>query len=379
MMQANGTEPQNLIGTWQYHLDYVRKSDNFKDNQKEQILKGLSKLREFFSDEWLKEEIKSGYYHHPLVSYMSNYAPWSQLKLVDFANRLDSISNVPRFEKLLESLKNPEQYGGAESESDSLYKLKTAGFNLELYPNIGVGKRKADIKATIENNSYFFEITTLQPSLKEIAVSHTFNSLTFPYTFMDHDEIIVQCKIYKALAEPRIKELKNKIEQAITQVRQNKEFVYIGEPGIIDYLIVHKKMEEISGPGFLVDDVRRLEAKFWDEVKQLPKDRPSIIVIYANLIYFSEDAGSFYSGLAYEIEDTVFAHDNLVMGIIIGNEAGFRDGGTTIENPSYLFVKTYLNDLMSESTLIVKNRYSRFAILPTNENIVAAYIRAPKP
>ena len=48
------------------------------------------------------------------------------------------------------------------------------------------------------------------------------------------------------------------------------------------------------------------------------------------------------------------------------------------ENPSYLFAKTYVNDLMSESTLIVKNRYSQFATLPTNENVVAAFIGAPK-
>ena len=238
----------------------------------------------------------------------------------------------------MERLKDPEQYGGAESESDSLYRLKTAGFDLELYPNIGVGKRKADIKASIGNNNYFFEITTLQPSLKAVKASHTFDSLTFPYTFMYHGEIIVQCKIHKALAEPRIKELKNKIEQAITQVRQNEEFAYIGEPGIMDYLIVHNKMEgkldtllskfgmkkEISGPPILVDDVRRLEGKFWDEVRQLPKDKPSVIVMYGNLTYFSGDAADFYGGLAYQIEDTIFDHNNLIMGVIIGHEAGFK-------------------------------------------------------
>lgn len=395
MTQENvpdGPESQNRVGTWQYHLDYIRKSDNFDDDEKAHIISGLSKLREFFTDDWLRETTETGRLRHPLISYMSNYAPWCQSWLVDLADRLDCIRSVPRFDKLMERLKDPEQYGGAEPESHSICRLKASGFEVELYPRIGVGKREADLRATIGDDNYFFEITSLQSSMKAIAASHTFDSLTFPYSFMHHDELTVQCKIHKALAEPRIKELKKKIERAMSQVRQNRSFAYIGELGIMDYLIVHNEVANelnallnqfgmqkgISGPAFVVDDVRRLEAKFWDEVKQLPKDKPSVIVIYGNLTYFSGDAADFYSALAYEIEDTVFAHNNLVMGVIIGREAGFRDRGTTIENPSYLFAKTYLNDLMSESTLVVKNRYSQFATLPTNEDVVAAFIGASK-
>jgi len=66
------------------------------------------------------------------------------------------------------------------------------------------------------------------------------------------------------------------------------------------------------------------------------------------------------------------------MGIIIGREAGIRDQGTTIANQGYVFSKTYLNDLLSESTLIIKNRYSHFTNLPANEAIIAAFIQASK-
>jgi len=327
----DGSESRTRLGTWQHHLDYIRKSDSFDDDEKARILSGLSKLREFFPDDWFSEVVQTGRLRHPLVSYMSNYAPWSQSWLVDFAERLGYIKSVPGFDKLLERLKDPEQYSGAEPESHGIYRLRNAGFDVELYPKIGTGKRKADLRASIDDSNYFFEVTSLQPSLKAVAASRTFDLLTFPYSFMFHGEVIVQCKIHKVLAEPRIGELKNKIEKAIEEVRQNMKFAYVGEPGIIDYLIVHNEMASqldallsqfgmergVSGPAFAVDDVRRLEAKFWDEVRQLPKDKPSVIVIYGNLTYFSGDAGDFYNALAYEIEDTVYAHNNLIMGIII--------------------------------------------------------------
>jgi hypothetical protein len=263
---------------------------------------------------------------------------------------------------------------------------------VELYPKIGTGKLKADLKASIGDSTYFFEITSLHTSLKAVRASHTFDSLSSPYSFMYHGELTISCQIHKALAEPRIKELKNKIEQAIGQVRQSKQFAYIGEPGIIDYLIVHNEIsnrldallnkfgmkKEISGPALVVDDIRRLEAKLWDEIKQLPKNKPGVIVIYGNLTYFSGDARDFYNTIAYEVEDTIFDHDNLVMGIVIGSEAGERDAGAVVENPDYVFARTNLNNFISTSTLIVRNRYSQFAALPTNEAIVGAFTKAPK-
>jgi hypothetical protein len=66
------------------------------------------------------------------------------------------------------------------------------------------------------------------------------------------------------------------------------------------------------------------------------------------------------------------------MAVIIGREAGYRDKGAFIANPNYVFDRTNLNDSISASTLIIKNRYSQFAELSPNENIVAAFIGTPK-
>jgi hypothetical protein len=141
--------------------------------------------------------------------------------LVSFGQKLDCIKDIPQFDKLLERLRDPDQFIGAEAEADTIYKLLLSGFIIELYPK--VGNRKADLKASANNFDYNFEITSLQPSMKAIFASRTSNSLTLPYIFMYPNEIIVQCQIHKILAEPRINELKRQIEQVIEQVRENKK------------------------------------------------------------------------------------------------------------------------------------------------------------
>ena len=85
-----------------------------------------------------------------------------------------------------------------------------------------------------------------------------------------------------------------------------------------DYLIVHKDFTgnvqaiandigmklETSGPPFEIDDIRRLENKFWDKnnLEQLPSNKPSVIVVYASLINFGNEE-SFYDEVVNQMKN----------------------------------------------------------------------------
>jgi len=361
------SERQNHMGKWKYHLDYILKSDSLNDDDKREILDGLAKLRDVFTDEWLWEAAKGG---HPLISYITNYAPWSQLWLAELGRRLNSLEALPNFGELKKRLLNPKEYAGAIAEVDLVYKLTDAGYVVELYPQVGT--KKADMKALLSDKEVFFEVTNLQPTLKSIKASETFDQLTFPYTF-NHD-IIIQCQIHKILSEPHINELRIKIEEAIAEVKETKDFVYIGEPNVIDYLILYRDKQddldslvskygmkrEVSGPPIPVDDVRRLESRIWEKINQLPKDEPSVIVIYGNITYFFSKAEEYYSKIAYDIEEAVYSQGNLVAGIIIGGEAGMRDADIILQKPNFVFIRNTYCRLLSQSILIINNKYSLF-------------------
>lgn len=333
-MSQTRAEWQDNAGRWQHHLDYIKSSDSLDEKQKTEVLDGISKLRDIFDDDWLSLAVKT---RHPLVSSILNYAPTSYLSLADLGSKLNLLKDVSRFQELTARLKNGDEYTGAEAELDTAHKLKSAGLSIkELFPKVGKGK--ADIKVLVDGEEVYYEVATLQDSIKSARASETHQSLTFPFTF--RQDVIVQCQIHKILSKPHINELKIKIENAISSVKDTGEFAYISEPGIIDYLIVHRDKEnrlqelvnrfgmkrEISGPPIPIDDERRVENKIWQEVGQLPEDKPGVIVIYANLIYFGE-AKKYYNDLAFQIEEAIFDQPNVLLGIIISkvgsSESGF--------------------------------------------------------
>lgn len=370
---------QNHIGKWENHIDYITESDSLTDDEKQEILDGLAKLRNIFTDAWLWQAVED---RHPLVWYITNYAPWSQSWLAELGRRLDFIAFLPQFDELENRLLNPKEYAGAIAELDMAYKLTNAGFEVELYPQ--VGEKKSDMKALINEKEVYIEITNLQPTLKSIKASETFDQITFPYTF-NHD-VIIQCQIHKILSKPHINELRVKIEKAIAEVKETQDYVYIGEPNVIDYLILHRSKEndldslvskygmkrEISGPSFSVDDVRRLENKIWGKINQLPKDKPSVIVIYGNITYFSGKAEEYYSEIASDIEEVIYSHNNLIAGVIIGEEAGMRETDIVLQRPNFTFIRDTYCHLLSQSILIISNRYSD---IPFKDELIKELIK----
>jgi hypothetical protein len=380
-MSQTRAQWQDNAGQWQYHLDQINSSDSLDVKQKAEVQGGIAKLREVFDDNWLSMAMRI---QHPLVSSILNYAPTSYLSLADLGRKLNLLKEVPSFKELTVRLKNGEQYAGAEAELDAAYKLISSGLSIkELFPKVGKGK--ADIVVLIDGEEIYCEVATLQDSIKSARASETFQSLTIPFTF--RQDAIIQCQIHKILSKPHINELKMKIENALSIVQDTGEPAYINEPGIIDYLVVPRNKEgqlqelvnkfgmkrEVSGPPIPIDDERRVENKIWQEVNQLPKDKPGVIVIYANLIYFGE-AKQYYNNLAYQIDEAIFDQHNVLLGIVI-SKVGSSEPGFLIEEDNYVLAMKEVHDILRESVLIIKNRYSDFkAKVEINKKVISAFI-----
>jgi len=367
---------------WQSYINFMMETDSLTDSEKEKVQTGIKLLRKTFDDAWLSEVVMTG---HPLLYRMSNTINWSQYWLADLGNRIESLRNIHKFSELELRLKDPDQYGGAISELDSIYKLFKGGFEIKLSPRIGNGNKKADVKATLVNDETFFEVSTLMPSAKQNASWQTFRLLSHPYQF--NRDVNTFFQIHKILSKPRINEFCTKIEKAIEEVKVTKGYCYIGEPNVLDYLIFSKDIpidearkiaennnmkSECSGPPAPVDDVRRLEAKIWDKVEQLPKEKPSVLVLYANLLDFGDNYEIFYDDIVFEMEESIYDQDNITLGIIISNTSDLERKEYTIEKPNYFFIQKYIHKEIGEGTLIIKNRYSKFQI---NNKIFNAFTK----
>jgi hypothetical protein len=376
------SERQELLGKWDRYLQYNETRQDLNPEEKTRLRNGFLMLKTLFDDSWLWNAAEQG---HPLIHYLSNRAPWSHMWLAGFAENLASIQELSGSNKLLLRLKDPDQFSGAECEVDSASRFSRKGYRLSLDP-ASIGKRKADIKVDLGKSELFIEITRLQPSLKEMAASSTAELLSMP--FFHAPELLTYCQIYKILSPPHIMELRDKILHAFERVKTDKTFAYINEPRVIDYLIIHKDYQEkpevltarykikpeCSGPPIPVEDIRRVEAKIWDKVQQLPTGKPGVIVIYANLTYFSGDPENFYDKLSNEIEEAIYAQPDVVLGIIIGTELGTRNKENfTCEKENY-FIRTLSRSLLLiETQLFIKNRYSKLYSQGLSKNIIEAY------
>jgi hypothetical protein len=355
---------------WDYHLDQIEHSDLFSDSEKREVLEGVTKLRQIFDDEWLLDAAKT---HHPLFQYyISNHVPWTQFWLADFGRALDSIKGTLNSDDLVKRLKDSKQYSGAKLELQVAWKLKKAGFNIELccYTHQKGTKKKPDIKCLYKNETIYFEVNGLAPSLESQRAGETFSSLT---DFGNY-ELHQFCQIHKILSKPHRQELSAQIDNAIAEVKRTKEYISIQEPGVIDCLIIHRSKEaeldtildklgmkrEISGPPYETYDINRLRRNLRDKSQQPPTENPGIVVMYWDFYHSGSDE-KFLDKLVYDIEEELYAHDHLIYWIIISSISELGAQNISLRKEKYTFIRK-CTGYLCEDILAIRNKYSKFDI-----------------
>lgn len=371
------------MNSWGFHLTYAAQTDSLKHEEKTQVLHGLTKLKQVLDDDWLRQ---AGKQHHPLVAYILNKQPWSLLWLAEFGMKLDALRKLPNFDRLARRLRNSKEYTGAEAEAEVAAKLVTEGItNVELYPKVEVkGKPKEpELRALVDGGDVYFEVTVLREPKDSLDAWRTHQELR--YTLFDREtlhQLLYFCQIHKILSKPRIEELKANIKRAIAEVKQTRQYAYIGEQGVLDYLVIHRSKQEqcdalvnrfgmkkeVSGPPFESDDIRRLKHKLREKSRQLPEEKPGVIIVFANLIHFGSPE-RFYEELVYQVEETVYDRDNVVLAVIISKTGELGQVSKVDRKPHYILVRKSRN-LVQESVVVVKNRYSKF---PITEKVLRAF------
>ncbi len=194
-------------------------------------------------------------------------------------------------------------------------------------------------------------------------------------------------KIHKTLSLPHIRDLKAQIAAAVERAQNDHQCVEVMEEGVIDFLIAPMDMGEevrawlakkgisggMQGPRIETDEIARIRQRLETENEQLPKDKPGIIVIYARSAMTFLQVES-YENLASELEETVYSHPNLILGVIV--TYGY---GPLPETPhklkNFMITHRQIHDDLKDTILIIKNRYPDFAI---NEDVVKALINDPE-
>lgn len=366
----------NEFKKWSYHEKLIQGSEHLSDADKERALAGLDQIKEILGERFLENAVET---EHPILQYFVNSAPWTRSWLADFGNMLDKLREAIRFERLRQRLVSGKEFLSAMPELEVAYRFRKAGFSVEFY--VKHDGRDCDLRVWKGDIELYVEVAIVGWSMEELKAFHILDVFSLPE--MTDFEIRVAGKIHKILSSPRIIELKKQLDICIQEAKQKQECTFLSQPGIVDLIICPRsKSDQVSkwlrkkglksdleGPPYDINEVKRVIRMFREKSPQLPKNKPSLIVLFPARLFIKEDLNSFRE-LTYKIEEEIYEHSNLVAGALVFS--GFRGSTETGRYEKHLFwSKKTKHQFYGESTLVIRNKYSDF---PISEEIISALI-----
>ena len=122
-----------------------------------------------------------------------------------------------------------------------------------------------------------------------------------------------------------------------------------------------KHISGLEGPSIEVDEIARIRQRLETKNRQLPQDKPGLIVIYGRSLRGQYFEPNFYESLSSQLEETVYQHRNLILGAIIAY------GSTSLpqmpkEGRNYIIRHLPIHNDIGRDVVIIKNRFSNFPV-----------------
>jgi hypothetical protein len=181
--------------------------------------------------------------------------------------------------------------------------------------------------------------------------------------------ILPYALVHRGIEDSKLKDIVDKIRALINQVRASGKFSQMNIPGTIEVGIAsyddHHLAREwaaargiretsfVEGPDILSDELARAKSKLRVKVKQLPEDRPGIVVLLAseNLIFFVYDVRAIAAALAEEAEK----YPKLFRAVMFHTFDDGRDDFTSLDIGPHTFTRLVRSDGSVEQCLMIRN------------------------
>lgn len=369
-------------------LDYPADYQNWdKLGEHCQYLEGLSQLekekgRQAF--EFLKKELGEGFLReifgarHPLESYIANTAAWTRRWLIWFAEAINDLKRHGNFDSLLFRLRDPGKFLEGLSVLDVGHKLSQVGFGLSFDQKIDVsGHRKTpDIRALdVESKEEFYvEVSILNGSLVQKNAMETLDGITQVFwsaiPFLRYSG-----RIHKTLSRSHLDEIRTKVSEELSRVSKEGGFRELNISGVLDLAMASETgmqllekwvaerglvVGQMTGPAINVDEVFRVKRKIEAEQRQLPIDKPNVLVVMSNDVFWG---GPDIAEKINHLEEAVYEYPHLLCAVVSGRYMGVGESRSIMKDQHVFTVKPR-TDLHVEQHLILLNKYCAHKVYP---------------
>ena len=368
---------QNL-SNWDYYKEQVKTAGYLTEEQENRVIEIIYKMKEIFGDDWLEKAVET---NHWLIVLLGDRTSNAYFWILEFGEKLKEVENVKNFNELLRKLKNAREFFASNAELDVAAKLKRAGIDVELYPKID---SVCDLKAkTIDAAEFFIEVATMGPSIVESEAAKTFELVRLIAWNFD---VKGSCKIHEILSASERERLEKKIKYAIKKVKEEGCCRDISEVGVIDCFIcpkdksddLNKMLKEkgsrrtFEGPPYSINAIERIKKKIHKKTKQLPKNKPGVIIIFDDSLLGWTLREDDYRQIANELEKILYGTSRLMFAIVIDKSPGIGSEETFKEIKNLIILRKSPYEMLQEDAIIMKNKNCKF---PINEKILNAFLK----
>lgn len=367
--------------TWQAYCDQACRNEELTHDEQQYVCSGLRVLERVFGDDFLpyifRLNLPKGKERHPLVYMLVNGAPSTQLYLGRLGETLKALKRVQKFQTLEKFLKDASMFNGAVAHAEVAARLQSADYEIELEPKVGNGK--VDVLARKNGEEFFIEVSVVGEGDEGKYARETAHAI-WPRILVTG--CIPAGRIHRILSEEERDKYQGEIEGAIAEVQTKGVCREIKHEDDFDVFIAPRdKAKELHiclrakameygcyGPLLTTDQINRVMRKFDDKISKLPKDKPGIVVVYANdLTPFYMARDQVLKEIAHGMKKIVANKHNIILFVLIVPEGCFENGNryarTDLGNNRTIVQRPIVRG-SRENILAVTNMNARFSCPP---------------
>lgn len=379
---------------WDKYIQRWNQSE-LGDADRQRTNGSLRYLRSALGDSYLRRADRE---RNPMLFwYFTDWSDGARLSMIRFAEALRALEGSIGYKAILRRVRRPknlEELLEGRSVVEVAYRFFRAGFSIEEFePRVSVtdhhgadGPKKPDMKIVDRGTGeeIIVEVSRMNPSDHQNLISRTYEVIWHVLVdegmhcdpealknILSPRYILPYAKIHRGIKEGELKDIVVQLRTLVGQVRASGEFGELIIPDTIEVGIAsyddHDRAVEwatsrgmrehdlVEGPNLLTDEIGRAKVKLRDKIKQLPDDRPGIVVLTPaneNVILFVSDIVQ----LAADLAEVASEHPKLHRVVMFQTFGDGKDESWSVNFGPHTFTRLVRSDGAAERSLTVRNQ-----------------------
>jgi hypothetical protein len=362
------------------------------DDERQRTNDSLHYLRSALGEGYLRRADRQ---RNPMLFwYFTDWSDGARRSMIRFAEALKSLEGSTGYGAILRRVRRPKNLDElleGRSVVDVAYKFFRAGFSIEEFePLVSVpdhrgveGPKNPDIKIINREigEEILVEVSRMNPSDHQNLTSNTSRVIEHVLVFesmqcdpeafkniLSPRHILPYAKVHRGIKDDELRGVVDQIRKLVEHVRTSGKFGELIIPDTIEVGIAsyddHAPVREwaarrgmkhlVEGPNILTDEIARVKVKLNEKLKQLPPDKPGIIVLtpaHENVILFVYDIKWLAAAMAEEVEK----HPKLLCTIMFHTFDDGKDESWSVNLGPHTYNRLVRSDGAAERSLIVRN------------------------